>query len=115
MCREYWRVPLMGAWGILRKLNFFSPSFFFGWLNIAAVEEKSNNALGAQGLFPDPSGSGLHQSELRTEAQPGCSLSFRCCHPKRGGHLSAEVACDKAPGFFYLKKKSPGTRKRTPA
>lgn len=67
MCREYWRVLLMGAWGILCKLNFFFP-LFFGWLNI--VEGKSINTLGVQSLFPDPSGTELHQSELRTEAAP---------------------------------------------
>lgn len=74
---------------------------FFGWLNIAAVEGKSNNTLGVQSLLPDPSGTELHQSELRTEAKPGCSLSFHCCNPKRGGYFSAEVAREKALSFFY--------------
>lgn len=75
MCQEYWSVPLVGVWGILCKLNFFAPCFC-GWLNIADVKGKSNNTLGVWSLLPDPSGTKLHQSELRMEVKPGCSHIF---------------------------------------
>lgn len=54
----------------------FPPLCFFGWLNIAEVEGKSNNTLGVWSLFPDPSGTKLQQSDLRTETKSGCSHLF---------------------------------------
>lgn len=52
------------------------PPRFFGWLNIAEVEGKSNKTLGVWSLFPDPSGIKLHLSDLRTEAKLACSHLF---------------------------------------
>lgn len=72
----------------------FPPLCFFGWLNIAEVEGKSNNTLGVWSLFPDPSGTKLQQSDLRTETK-WLLPSFHCCNPKCGGYFNVEAAHEK--------------------
>ena len=46
------------------------------WRSHIWISRKSINTSGAQSLFSDPSGTELHQSELRTEEKPGCSLTW---------------------------------------
>lgn len=81
------------------------PVPFFGWLNIAGVEGKSNNTLGVWSLFPDPSGTELHQSDLRTEAEPSCSHLFIAVIRNMEVISVWRLHVKKASGFFFKLKK----------